>query len=198
MTDAATATDTALDPRVERTRAAILDAARDLLMEQGPDAVTHVNVAGAARVSRTTAYKHYPTRGDLMRAAIEHVGKPFPSEITGDIRTDLRAFLADVVSDLGNAVHSRAFITLLERAHHDAEIAAVRDGLVCDAEDHFAEMIQGAIERGELRPDIDVELAMSSVIGTFFFRRFMANESIDSALADRVVDHFLDCYGARP
>ena len=186
-----------LDPRVERTRAAILDAARDLLMEQGPDAVTHVNVAGAARVSRTTAYKHYPTRGALMRAAIEHVGKPFPSEITGDIRADLRAFVADVVNDLGNAVHSRAFITLLERAHHDPEIDAVRNSLVCDAEEHFAEMIRGAIERGELRPDVDVELAMSSVMGTFFFRRFMANDAVDAALADRVVDHFLYCYGAR-
>lgn len=183
------------DPRVERTRAAILDAARDLLMTDGPDAVTHVHVAAQARVSRTTIYKHYPSRPDLIRATIEHVGTPFPNSLTGDVRADLRAFVDDVVKDLGNDARSRAFITLLERAHHDEEIASVRDGLVCDAQAHFATLVEHGIEQGVLRDDIDVDIAIASVMGTFFFRRFMADEPVDGDLADRVVSNFLECYG---
>lgn len=188
--------DATVDPRVERTRAAILDAARDLLMESGPDAVTHAHVATHARVSRTTAYKHYPTRGDLLRATIEHVGRPFPAELTGDFAADLRSFVADLVDDLGKDEHARAFITLMERAQHDPEIAAVRDGLVCDAEDQFRAMVTEAVDAGQLRADLDVEVAMGSLMGTFFFRRFMANDVVDPDYADRVVEHFLRGYSA--
>jgi AcrR family transcriptional regulator len=189
--------DAAVDPRVERTRAAILDAARDLLMESGPDAVTHGHVATQARVSRTTAYKHYPTRGDLLRATIEHVGRPFPMELTGDIEADLRAFVHDVADDLGNDEHARAFITLMERAQHDPEIAAVRDGLVCDAEDQFRSMVTNAVTAGQLRHDLDVDIAMAGLMGAFFFRRFMANEPVDADYTDRVVTEFLRAHGTR-
>ena len=115
------------------------------MMTDGPVAITHGHVAEAANVSRTTVYKHYPTRGDLLRATIEHVGRPFPADLTGDFATDLRSFVADVADDLGNDEHARAFITLMERAQHDPEIAAVRDDLVCDAEDQFRTMVLDAV-----------------------------------------------------
>jgi AcrR family transcriptional regulator len=187
-------TDAAVDPRVERTCAAILDAARDLLMASGPDAVTHSHVATHARVSRTTAYKHYPTRADLLRATIEHVGRPLPVELTGDIATDLRSFVADIVDDLGKDEHSRAFITLMERAQHDPEIAAVRDGLVCEVEEQFRAMVADAVAAGRLRDDTDVEIAMAGLMGAFFFRRFMANAPVDVGYTDRVVADFLRSY----
>jgi AcrR family transcriptional regulator len=186
-----------VDPRVERTRAAILDAARELLMSEGPDAVTHAQVAANANVSRTTVYKHHPDRGALILATIEQVGRPFPEDLTGDFRTDLLAFLDDLVNDLSNDQHTKAFATLIERAQHDPEIAGVRDQIMCDGIDHFQMMMKRAIERGDLRDDIDLELAMSGLLGTFFFRRFMANQPVDHALAERVVDHFITTYSPR-
>ena len=93
----------AVDPRIERTRAAIMEAAADLMMADGPTEVTHVNVAAAANVSRTTVYKHYPTRADLLRSTVEATGKsvPDPADFTGDVRADLERFFADLVADLG-------------------------------------------------------------------------------------------------
>ena len=44
------------DPRIERTRAAVLEAGVTILFDKGPEAVTHAAVASDARVSRTTVY----------------------------------------------------------------------------------------------------------------------------------------------
>ena len=87
--DSTTAAD--VDPRTERTRRAIEEAARQLLDEGGPDAVTHVNVASTAHVSRTTVYNHWPSQADLLRDTIESLGKVMVGvdQLTGELRVDL-------------------------------------------------------------------------------------------------------------
>ena len=179
------------DPRVERTHAAVLHASYELLIAEGPDAVTHAQVAVAAGVSRTTVYKHFPTRGELLRQTIEVMGKPVPTELTGDLRTDLLALLDDLVADLGDDQRTRAVATMMERAQHDATVAEVRDSVVCEAVDQFRTIIDGGVASGTLRKGIDVDLAMAGLVGIFFFKRFMVGEPVDTALAERAVDAFI-------
>lgn len=183
---------TETDPRTQRTRAAIADAARDLLEESGPDAVTHGQVATRARVSRTTVYKHHATRADLLRAAVDHVGKPFPHEPTGDLRTDLRSFVAHLVEDLTDDERALVFVTFLQRAIQDPEVGTVRDEMIRDATEHFAAMLRAGVRSGQIRADVDPELALAGLAGTFLFRRFMAGDAVDEAGADRIVEAFLD------
>jgi len=179
------------DPRVERARTAILTAAYDLLINDGPDAVGHGQVAIAASVSRTTVYKHFPTRGDLLRATIEVMGKAVPPELTGDLRNDLQRLVGDIVSDLGDDQRTRAIAAMIERAQHDETVAAVRDDLVREARQQFRAIVAAGVAAGELRGDIDDDVAMAGLVGTFFFKRLMAGDTVDADLATRVVDAFL-------
>jgi AcrR family transcriptional regulator len=181
-----------VDPRTERTRQAVVDAARDLLEASGPDAVTHGNVARRARVSRTTVYKHHGTRADLLRAAVDHVGKPTQRELTGDLEVDLRAFVAHLVEDLADDHRALVFATFMERSLQDPEVATVRDGMMCEATQHFHEMVRAGVESGRLRADLDVDLALAGLVGTFLFRRYLAGRPVDAAVADRVVSTFLE------
>lgn len=181
-----------VDPRTERTRQAIVDAARDLLEAGGPDAVTHGNVARRARVSRTTVYKHHGTRADLLRAAVDHVGEPTQRELTGDLEADLRAFVAHLVEDLADDHRALVFATFMERSLQDPEVATVRDGMMCEATQHFDAMVRAGVESGRLRADLDVDLALAGLVGTFLFRRYMAGRPADAAVADRVVSTFLE------
>jgi AcrR family transcriptional regulator len=190
------ASDTAVerdDPRVERTRTAILDAAAELMMEEGPTAITHVAVAAAANVSRTTVYNHYPTRTDLIRAAIEAIGKtvPDPNDLVGDVRADLETFFADLVADLTDDQRAPMIATMMERALHDRTIATVRDDLMSDFEPAFAAMVRAAVERGELRDDIDVPIALASIAGSLLFFRYMSPHGLDAGTARRVFDEFV-------
>lgn len=57
----------------EKTRRAILDAARALLEEQGPQRWTMEDVAQRARVTRMTVYRHFSSRSQLLIATVRQV-----------------------------------------------------------------------------------------------------------------------------
>lgn len=181
------------DPRVERTRAAIVEAGAALMMADGPGAVTHVHVAEAANVSRTTVYKHYPTRADLLRSTIEAIGKHVPdvADLRGDLRVDLETFFDDFVGDLTDDHRAPMMATMIERALHDPTFAAVRDELIGEFEPAFRSLLDEAAARGELRDGIDARLALASIAGSFMFLRFMSPWGFDPTVAGRVLDEFV-------
>jgi len=67
----------------ERTRRRIVDAARRLLAERGPESLTVSAVAHAAEINRTTAYQHFRTRDELVGA------------VTAELIDEVRARLAE-------------------------------------------------------------------------------------------------------
>jgi AcrR family transcriptional regulator len=181
------------DPRVERTRTAVIEAASDLLVAEGPGAITHVNVASAANVSRTTVYNHWPTREDLLRATIDSVGRvrPDESDLVGPIRADLDTLCEHLIDDLIDDQRAPMIANMMERALHDATVVTVRNEFVTVVEQAFGVAFDRAIERGELRADIDVHRSLASIIGSFLFARFMSSDGFDRAYADDVLDDFV-------
>lgn len=181
------------DPRVERTRAAVIEAACDLLVADGPGAITHANVAGAANVSRTTVYNHWPTREDLLRATIDSIGRVAPdeSQLTGPIRSDLDILCEPLIADLTDDQRAPMIVNMMARALHDETVVAVRDEFVERFEQAFRRAVAAAIDRGELRDDIDVRRGLASIAGSFVFARFMSADVFDRAYADAVLDEFV-------
>lgn len=194
--DVTTSTPRTDDPRVERTRAAVIDAATALMMEDGPGAITHAHVAAAANVSRTTVYTHWPTREDLLRATIDSIRrhKPDTGELTGSLRHDLRAVLAPLITDLCDDQRASMIATMMQRALHDAEVVAVRDEFINEFTTVFEQIIDTAIAHGELRPGVDTERALAAIVGSFMFQRFMSSTDLDAAAADAVIDDFIDLH----
>jgi AcrR family transcriptional regulator len=177
----------------------VIEAASDLLVADGPSAITHANVAAAANVSRTTVYSHWPTREDLLRAAIDSVGRVLPdeAEITGPIRHDLDTLCRYLVDDLIDDQRAPMIANMMERALHDPTVARVRDEFVTLFEQAFQVAFERAIERGELRADIDVSRSMASIVGSYLFARFMSIDGFDRAFAERVLDEFVDINAPR-
>lgn len=181
------------DPRVERTRAAVIDAAAELLTTDGPSAVTHAGVAAAANVSRTTVYNHWPTREHLLRSTIESVGKTSPSldDLTGSLRTDLGILCQQIVADLLDEQRAPMIANMMERALHDSTVVMVRNEFVAAFEQVFFHVIDTAVASGELRADIDARRSMASLFGSFLFSRFMLPDGFDRSMADVVLDEFV-------
>ena len=182
-----------VDPRIERTHTAVVAAAAGLLLEEGPDAVTHGRVATAANVSRTTVYKHYPERADLLRATVEEIGKvlPEPDTLTGDLRTDLRTFIGMLAIDLRDDGRSALMATMMERALHDDAVAEVRNSMIAELAEAFATVLRTAIDAGTIRRDIDPFRALASLGGSLLFARFLADRHVDDVLLDAMIDDFV-------
>ena len=80
---------------------------------------------------------------------------------------------------------------MMERALHDSTVVTVRDEFVGLFEQAFRAAFERAIERGELRPDVDVRRSMASIVGSFVFARFMSSDGFDRAYADDIIDEFV-------
>jgi AcrR family transcriptional regulator len=181
------------DPRVERTRLAVIEAAAELLTTDGPSAVTHTSVAAAAKVSRTTVYTHWPTRRDLLRATLDSLGKSAPdvAQLTGVLRDDLAMLCQHIVDDLTDDQRAPMIANMMERALHDPTVAAVRDEFLGAFHVVFSQVIANAVAAGELRPDIDVDRSLATLMGGFLFIRFMSTTTFDDAVARAVIDDFV-------
>lgn len=70
------------DARTERLTNRLIDAAAKLFMEKGFDGTSMVEIARAARASKETFYRYYPTKNDLFRAVILRGSKRFEAEIS--------------------------------------------------------------------------------------------------------------------
>jgi AcrR family transcriptional regulator len=182
-----------VDPRIERSRAAVNEAAAALVLAEGPDAITHGRVAAAAGVSRTTVYKHYPERSDLLFATVQAIGKSTPEsvDITGNLRADLRTFLGHLATDLRDDGHAKLMAMMMERAMHDEAVALVRDTFMAEITATFEELIGRGIASGELRNDVDVPLSLASVAGSMIYSRFLADVPIDDDRVDAVIENFI-------
>jgi AcrR family transcriptional regulator len=67
----------------QRTRRRILEAARRQMAERGPESLTVSAVAHAAAINRTTAYQHFRTRDELVRAVTEELIAEVASYLEG-------------------------------------------------------------------------------------------------------------------
>lgn len=83
------------------TNTAILDVAAQMLERRGLDGLQLRDVAAEAKVSLSTVYKDFPSRDDLVVAAVEHwmVANVYrtlsPPPDTGSLADDLVVFLRD-------------------------------------------------------------------------------------------------------
>jgi TetR/AcrR family transcriptional regulator of autoinduction and epiphytic fitness len=181
------------DPRVERTRAAVIEAAVEILMVDGPSAITHSNVANAANVSRTTAYKHWPRRADLLRSTIEEIHRTSPPSdpLSGDLRSDLGQLFDHVSNDLSDDQRAPLMAIMMERALRDPTVKAVRDELIAEFVPVFQKIMTNAIDTGQIRRDIDLDIALASIVGSFIFIRFMSPQVLDAPMAERILDEFV-------
>ncbi len=181
------------DPRVERTRSLVIAAAAALLMQDGPGAITHANVAAAANVSRTTVYNHWPTREDLLRATIDSIDQSAPhiDDLTGTLRIDLGILCQHLVTDLIDDQRAPLIANMMERALHDEVVESVRNQFFAEYRGLFHVVLDKARSDGELRRDLDVDRSMASLLGSLLFARFLSPAEFDQPYADAVIDDFV-------
>jgi AcrR family transcriptional regulator len=179
------------DPRVARTRSVVLGAAADLLAERGYAAFTMDALVERTGVSKTTMYKHWPSRTMLIAATVQALTAEPATPNTGHVRDDLIALALDSIGAYKGALWP-VLASLLEAAGHDTEL---RDALQSVSGTRFAavrSILYRGAERGELRPGLDADVAISVLVGAIFFRLRIADLSQVKREVPVIVDTVLD------
>jgi AcrR family transcriptional regulator len=180
------------DPRVARSRAAVLEATVALLGEVGHGGTTVEAIAERSGVAKTTIYRHWPTRAQLLidafHSGVEHVD----SEPTGDLRGDLVRVAGGLGAKLRDPRWSRIMATLIDAAESDPELAGLSAAFTAQRRDVVRKILERGIADGEVRPDLDLELAPLLVGGPLFYQRFMLRRAATDAQLEQIVDLAID------
>lgn len=186
-----------MDPRVERTRAAALQVARRLLVEEGVEAVTHLRVAEGAGVGRRTLYRHWPDPVALLRDSLAHQDVPH-AEITGDLRRDLIAHLDALRRALQHGYLGFVIGLLNERSRLDPTFETLRAELTEAGCEPLRRVLRAAVRRGELPDDLDLPAALAELEGPVFYRCMVRRDRVGAGSVESLVDRFLDRPPRRP
>jgi AcrR family transcriptional regulator len=184
-------------PRSERARQAVLTAAAELLVEGGMAAVTMEAVAARASVSKVTVYKWWPSRGAVaVDAYFEHYRQTITFPDTGDLAKDLQRQM----SALLRAFSGRAgaiMAELIGQAQSDAALSStLLDRWIAPRRDATRAVLRRAIERGQLRADLDLEAFMDQLYAPLYFRLIVRHQALDPRLPRTLIRQALE--GARP
>ncbi|MEU3959117.1 TetR-like C-terminal domain-containing protein [Streptomyces buecherae] len=182
------------DPRAERSRAAALAAAQELLIEEGWAAVTHVAVAARSGVGRTTLYRHWPDSAMLIRQLLAQLFQIDHSSRTGDLREDLICELRAFQLLLENPTGDRALRVIIDQASIDAEYAEVLEQCRHKGAEVLTAIIEHGREQGDLPARLGTEEAIGLLLGPMFFRRLVANSGFERDYVTELVDGFLRAY----
>lgn len=183
-------------PRSEQVDEAILEAGLDSLAAVGFERMTMEGVAERAGVSKATLYLRWSSKADLVVAVVERfvseIALPDTGTIEGDLLQLMRAAVrvyrgkaGDVMAGLVSALaHDRRLADSLRQTFLNPRRAALR------------EVLERGVRRGELREDLDYELALDFLGGPLFYRLLITGGPLDDALANGVVAVMLQSLSA--
>ena len=196
-------TDTAAraDPRVERSRQAILDATLQLLAQDGDvGSLTVEAVAARSGVAKTTIYRRWRDKWELALDAVMIDMLPRLDEPVdvGDTRKELLTFINSVVKMLATPPYGQAMQALVSQIATDPDLARVyREQVVEPRHAELTPVIKRGIARGDLRPDTDVRLIHELLVGPIFYRLLFSGAPLDRNLGRRIVDAILAGFALR-
>lgn len=187
--------DTPTDPRVARSRTKLLEAATEILVNSGARAVTVDAVVERSGVAKSTLYRHWPSRTelltDVLRTNVPDIETP---ALDGGFEPALRSLMAGVEATLSDprwACIMPAMFSLkqqipevgeLTASDQDEKIAAVRD------------VVDLGVAEGILPAGLDPEMVGFQLFGPLVLAALAGNDMDIHALAEHVVDRFLESY----
>lgn len=165
----------------------ILDAAVDLLGENGWEGLSMEALASRAGVGKATIYRRWSSKEEIVIAAMERFVEDIRLYDTGSLVSDLEALLQDAVqaylSPRGRLLPVLA--TVMDRQPRLAK--AIRRTFFEPRRRAVIEVFERARARGELPANADLGLIHDLAVGPLLFRRLFTGLPLDTEFVRSVV-----------
>jgi AcrR family transcriptional regulator len=172
--------------RSARVVSTVLRTTLEVLGQEGYAGLRIDNVAARASVNKTTIYRRWPTRADLVIAALTNLSTPPKAVETGRLECDLRATFLTATT-LRSSAAGRGVVRALIAERGDPEVDRVCSEI---RERHRAPariVIERARRRGALPKRVNVELLLDILTGTIYGRLRERPGALDPQWVRRVV-----------
>ncbi|HWO67326.1 MAG TPA: TetR/AcrR family transcriptional regulator [Umezawaea sp.] len=176
------------DPRAARSRKAMLAAARQLLVGEGPGAITHQRVAQQAGVGRATVYRHWPQLEQLLLDTMDGVELPLFKDPEAPVRTWLYRQLRQMADELSVPAVAAVSLTLAQSALWDQKMAQRLDQSDKTIVERIHTAVRSAVASGELETDAGPSDLAVILVGPIVYRTAMQRSPVSDDLIDRLID----------
>ena len=176
-------------PRSQQSRAAVLRATSELMREVGLRAMTTEDIAARSGASKATIYKWWPNKYAVaVEAFLSEMAVESADPDTGSAREDFRRALRGLIHFYTGET-GRAYAQLVGEAQFDPKIGAeLRDHLVGSRRELVRAIWDRGVARGELRADVDPEVAIDLIFGPAMYRLVAGHAPLDDGAAEAVID----------
>jgi AcrR family transcriptional regulator len=176
-------------PRSAEADLAIREATIDLLSRHGYADLTMSGVANAAGVSSATLYRRWRSKLELVIDVLRARAEEREVPDTGSLYSDLHAVVEGMVDVLTGSDHGSVLPGLIGEIMRNAELAKVfRSSLVAPRRAAWAELLDRALERGELRDGLDYDLVGDLLTGPLYARLLITGLPITKSVATPLTD----------
>lgn len=179
------------DPRVERSRRIILEAVLAELSDVGYGSMTIEGVAARAGVGKSTIYRHWPGKLELVEDAFRTVKAEVAVPQHGSIRDRVLSVLEQIADLVAESTYSACMPALIEASERDPLVRDFHCRFSTERRSVLVSLLRSAVESGELTAGTDPEILADALVGPILMRRLMLGVPVTRAMATDLVDQLL-------
>ena len=173
----------------------ILDATLDVLAETGYDGMTIDQVAARAKAGKATLYRRWPSKAELVIDAVACMKRealsPDALPDTGTLRGDLVAMIKPPsIEDAERKLRIMAGVLSMLSKQPDLR-EAIQAAMVEPRAVANRFLLRRAVQRGEIRPDCDVDTLALLSASMVFYRTMIQQLPVDRAFLLSIIDEIL-------
>jgi AcrR family transcriptional regulator len=174
-------------PRSEEAHKAILDATLELLVEVGFSAMTVEGVASRAGVGKATIYRRWPSKLPLVVEAFGQL-PGFEEVDTGELAEDLKKMIRSYLQAFNATPLSAVLPSLAGERAHNPELSELFEPVSKGRRQPLVRAFERAVDRGEIPPHTDIELAADLVVGPIAVALFFKGGNLSPRMVGPMVD----------
>jgi AcrR family transcriptional regulator len=192
-------------PRSVEARRAILKATHELLAEGGLSSVTIEGIAARAGVGKPTIYRTWPNAHAVAMAALMEntdvdgaAVRLVDADKPGTALTGLRAQLHEVAR-VFSAPLGRSVTLMIAASEQETELSkAFRNHFILARRNEGRGFLTSAMSNGEVRRDLDVDVALDMIYAPVFYRLLMGHAPLSARFIDEVLNLAMQGLKRRP
>ncbi|WP_420750049.1 TetR/AcrR family transcriptional regulator [Rhodococcus sp. O3] len=184
--------------RSAAARAAILDAAVDIVGEVGYAKLSIEAIAARAGVGKQTIYRWWPSKGSVLLDAYLRLStgddpqQPVALPDTGDLEADLRTVLRATVAELTDPRFERPLRAVTLAVLSDPVLAEeYRQRVEAPVREMKLQRLRAARTAGQLASNIDLDLALDTIFAPLTQRWLFGTGPLTREYADKLVENAL-------
>jgi AcrR family transcriptional regulator len=187
-------------PRRVEAEGAILNATLELMALSGLEGLSMDAVAARAGVSKATIYRRWPSRSEMVAAALRCIASDIEVPDTGSIRDDLttllRSFQHATLDSLPESLRPRLIALTLT---NPGLLEIFLTNVFAPRRSALLNILERGKASGELRPDLDVNQAFITLHGAMLQLALLGEPDAvtDPNTPVKLVDTLLQCIAGR-